>query len=436
MTNGSWSADLPNRELLTENDMQQIASNTENGLAMLTTALDRKEAGFTVTEKVIQAAASNEKYAVEILDLLRKNGGADVAITPAIVCAAAGNSLAAVEYLFQLPGRSLPTLEDSLLAAVGHEDEAAAKMCANIIKQFPDARVSSRVLEATGTKAEVMKVLLDLPCDPLPIQDILRQVARNRYGDAEAQVVQVLLDRKLLVVDEWVMETLAANGSAFEIVVSSQPDAPITRNVLLKAASIEESMDALVENRPDDVVITEDVMLIAARSMYTTASVIEKTEPAAITTKVVKEAAYNEQPDGINGLLGVNPDLDLLAIWDEIWQDVDVSPEAKYRATRAIFLNSDLEITPSKLRNYPYDAENKNNYGLDEVVLEVMDDDRILPINQETMEVILERCDNKTIRETLEVDEDMGITPRLIEAAKRNQIADKEELLSLLEKRG
>ncbi|BCR92560.1 uncharacterized protein ACHE_80460S [Aspergillus chevalieri] len=434
--NAIWSADLPSRESpLTEDDMQQMASNTEHGLAMIKTALDRQQLGFIVSEKVIKAAASNERYAVEILELLMKNGGSEVAITTDIVCAAAGNSLSAVGYLFQLPGRSFPTLENSLLAAVSFEDNRAAKMCASIVKQFPEAQISSRVLEAACTKFKVMQVLLDQPCDHLPIQEIIRKIARGNYD--EAQVVQLLLDRKHLVVDEWAMGTLAANGSAFEIIITSQPDAPVTHNVLLQAASNDESMDILLENRLDDVVITEEVMIVAAKSDYTVAAILQNTQSVPITKKVFKEAAFHEQPDSLNAFLSLQPDLDPLAIWDEIWQDVDISAERKYRATRAIYHNADLEVTASKLQSYPYDPEQKNNYGLDDVVMEIVEDDRILPITEETTEIILERCHNKAIKEILEYNPDMLITAKLFQAAERNLIADKESLLSFLaEKRG
>lgn len=435
--NASWSADLPSRESpLTENDMQQIASNTEDGLAMIKTALDRQQLGFIVSEKVIKAAASNERYAVEILELLMENGGSDVEITKDIVCAAAGNSLAAVGYLFQLPGRSFPTLENSLLAAVSHdEDNHAAKMCANIVKQFPEAQISSRVLEAACTKSKVMQVLLDQSCDHLLIQEIIRKIARGNYE--EAQVAQLLLDHKHLVVDEWAMETLASNGSAFEIIITSQPDAPVTHNVLLQAASNDESMDTLLQNRLDDVVITEEVMIVAAKSDYTVAAILQNTQSVPITKKVFKEAAFHEQPDSLGAFLSLQPDLDPLAIWDEIWQDVVISAERKYRATRAIFHNTDLEVTASKLQSYPYDPEQKNNYGLDDVVMEIAEDDRILPITEETTEIILERCCNKAIKEILEYKPDMLITAKLFQAAERNLIADKESLLSFLaEKRG
>ena len=434
-SNASWSADLPSRENpLTENDMQRIVSDSENGLALIKTALDRQPPGFVVSEQVIKAAVSNERYAVEILKLLMENGGSNVAITEDIVCAAAGNTLAAVEYLSQLPERSFPTLDNCLLAAVSHEDEHAAKMCANIVKQFPGPEVSSRALEAACTKLKVMQVLLDQPRDHLPIQEIIRKIAGGDY--AEAQVVQLLLDRNLLTVDEWTVETLTANGSAFEIVIA-QPDAPIPHNVLLQAASNDELMDTLLKNRKDDVTITEDIMIIAAQSDYTMAAILQNTESVAITSRVVKEAAYRELPDTLGALLELQPDVDLLAIWDETWQDVEISPESKYRATRAIFHNTELEVTPSKLQSYPYDREQKNNYGLDDVVIEIAEDDRILPITEETVEIILERCGNRAIKEIMEYVPDMPITEKLSRAAERNQIADKEALLSFLaEKRG
>ena len=249
-------------------------------------------------------------------------------------------------------------------------------------------------------------------------------------------MVQLLLDRNLLTVDEWTVETLTANGSAFEIVIA-QPDAPIPHNVLLQAASNDELMDTLLKNRKDDVTITEDIMIIAAQSDYTMAAILQNTESVAITSRVVKEAAYRELPDTLGALLELQPDVDLLAIWDETWQDVEISPESKYRATRAIFHNTELEVTPSKLQSYPYDREQKNNYGLDDVVIEIAEDDRILPITEETVEIILERCGNRAIKEIMEYVPDMPITEKLSRAAERNQIADKEALLSFLaEKRG
>ena len=432
----SWSADLPSRDSpLTENDMQRMVSDTENGLALIKAALDRQQPGFTVSEQVIKAAASNEHSAVEILKLLMENGGSDIAITEDIVCAAAGNTLAAVEYLFHLPERSFPTLDNCLLSAVSHEeDEHAAKMCANIVKQFPGAQVSSRVLEAACTKLNVMQVLLDQPCDDLPIQEIIRKIAAGDY--AEAQVVRLLLDRKLLTVDEWLVETFTANSSAFEIVIA-QPGAPIPHNVLLQAASNDELMDTLLEKRRDDVTIPEDVMIVAAQSDFTMAAILQNTESVTITNRVLKEAAYHELPDTIGALLELQPDLDLLSIWDEIWTDLETSPESKYRATRAIFHNAELEVTPSKLQSYPYDPEQKNNYGLDEVVIEIAEDDRILPITEETTEIILERCGNIAIKGIMEYVPDRPITEKLSRAAERNQLADKEALLSFLaEKRG
>ncbi|KAJ5083803.1 hypothetical protein N7456_013230 [Penicillium angulare] len=76
-----------------------------------------------------------------------------------------------------------------------------------------------------------MAFLLDQGEENIPIAKMLERIAcRGRYSRG---VLQFLLERNLVNIDESVMETLASNFWALGALLSWRPGTPITEKVLM-----------------------------------------------------------------------------------------------------------------------------------------------------------------------------------------------------------
>ena len=403
-----------------------------NGPAMVRLVLDRQQAGFVVSERIIRTAASCIYDPVELLQLLMVNGGAEVPITEIIVCIAAanvGHGSSVIEFLFQIQEDCLPITENVLIAATRNPQALET-----ILNNRPGITITDAVFEAACTEKDALLMLLSRPHNGLPIKRMMAKIAESEY---QTEVLELLVDRHLVDVDEWAVETVACTYRQLKFLLSRKPDVPITHQALIRATEDLDSVRLLLEAEKNHSLVTEDVLIAAARSFpseHKMKSILCRVESAPITRNVLKEAMSHLDVDAVKFILSERPDLDLKASWEEIWQDVDLDRPGEERAQATVVISSltDFEVTESILQGYPYDWESKNDYGFDDMLM-WLDLYRVpIPATEGVGMLVLERCSNAVAETFLMNYPNIPITDKLFQAVERNPRADKEGLLSLL----
>ncbi|KAB8256694.1 hypothetical protein BDV32DRAFT_153089 [Aspergillus pseudonomiae] len=350
------SPDAPLSEKVSEGVVRE-------GLAMVRLVIDKQQAGFVVSEKMMKiAAASWEDDSVELLQLLMTNGGAEVPITEAIICAAAGNKYrgaSVMEYLFQVQEDSFPITENVLIAAV-----KSPQALAIILNKFPDARITDRVFVAAYKERDAMLMLLSRPHNGLPIEAIMTKIGNDHIGTLG--VFKLLVDRNLVDVDAWAVETVASNPENLEVLLSKKPDVLITQKALVRATEDCGSVRLLLKAEKNHDLVTEEVMMAAAKhKAKIMRSILHRVESVPLTANVLKKALCHRKTDTVKLILAQRPDLNLKASLEEIWHDVDMPGREKGHAVVVVGELTDFEVTESLLQEYSYDREQKDNYGLD-----------------------------------------------------------------------
>lgn len=443
---------LRNREKTFQVVIEELSPNTVltekvseglvmKGSAMVRLVLDRQQAGFAVSEKMMEIAAASGKHdAVELLQLLMTNGGAEVPITEAVVCAAAGNKFrgsSVMEYLFQVQGDSLPITENVLAAAT--ECPQALEI---ILNRSPEARITDRVFVAAYRERDAMLMLLSRCQNGLPIEAIMTRI--GKYTLESFEVLKLLVDRHLVDVDAWAVETVASSSRHLELLLSRKPDVLLTQQALVRAAENPDSVRLLLKSEKNHGLVTEEVMMAAAKSTFqseeTMRSILHRVESAPLTANVLKEAMFHLNSRAVKLILARGRDLNLKESWEEIWHDVDMPGWKKGRATVVVGELTDFELTESMLQDYAYDREQKDDYGadsFDDLVYTLCDYGGPIPATEGVGVIVLERCTNRVAERFLQYRLNLPITDKLFQAVERNPRAGKEGLLSLLtRKRG
>ncbi|KAJ5289137.1 hypothetical protein N7478_002167 [Penicillium angulare] len=122
--------------------------------------------------------------------------------------------------------------------------------------------------------------------------------------------------------------------------------------------------------------------------------------------------------------------------WQEAWGDTDVCFECRAFILKAHLKKTGSKMTDSMLEDYPFDGENQKNYEFDRFITHccLLVEYPDIPETRRVIEIVVERCSINTIVGFLKYQR-IPVTDNLIQAAQRNEIADKEELKLSLEER-
>lgn len=425
--------------------IQKIAKNSDEGLEMMKTLLCRQQAGIVVTDWILCTAAGDQDR--DFLELLVNNAdGSDLPITGQTLRSVARNlrhGRALIKYLFELRGHSLPVTEDTLVSVANVNDNEAGEVLTFLLERWPDILVTDRLLEATCIYHNAMSLLLDRRRDYIPIEAMIRKIAKAEVSTAGGKVLEMLLDRQLVEVDEWLVETIAGNSILLEVIYQRNPNFPVTPEVVINATSNSDAMSIVLDRQKNQVVITEEV-LKASLSGLNSYSVIRllltRLDPSAvpITEDILIYAIKNDKflHDNIRALelfLQQRCDLNLSTVWEAIWQNPEIKPFSLTLAAEALFQYVRLDVSDKMLERVT-SADGYNCYPFDDFVRSCMQHRIPLPTTEAAVELIVERARLNTIDIYLEDHPDIAITEKHIEAAKRNPIkdVDNDELVALL----
>ncbi|KAJ6006711.1 hypothetical protein N7451_004655 [Penicillium sp. IBT 35674x] len=426
---------LKPRMNLSEKTIHELMSTCHEGVLTLELILSLSSSAFSVTEGLTEIICSH-KEATDMLGLLATNGF-NVPITEDVVSSAASNESqgpAVIKYLAKIHQTTLPVTESALVAAA-HNLKQGKEVLAILLKDSSPSILTDMVFEEACQNKRAMILLLDERENDLPIREMILKISDGDHLSRD--VLQVLLERNLVTINESIVEMLAINFHALDALLSWKPDSPITEKALIAGAKDIRSMRLMMGVQGGALHVTEEVLVAATQgSMPEGVMEVIKLRQASIdVTERVLTAGIEARSSSLLTLLVEQTSESLITkvLWDH-WKDVDVLNVS----SRCILLKSFIEktgskITDSVLQDWPFDSEKGKNYELDWFVLYGGFE---LPATQLAAEVLVERCNNEAIEKFWE-NKQIPVTDHLIEVAEANPFADKEKLkLFLGQKKG
>ncbi|KAL2858246.1 hypothetical protein BJX68DRAFT_228219 [Aspergillus pseudodeflectus] len=428
---------------LSDKVVEQVIHNRK-GMALVRMIWGSGMATFDVSERVIEAAVSRYEAPLEMLQLLINNSMSEIPVTEAIVCGAAQNRCHAsslITYLSHLQEEPIPITEEALVLSMNSDHNTLAMLMDN----YPELPISDRVFLEACSERDALALLLDKHGDRAPVQQIIEKF--TTYHPPSDWVLEMLLDRQLVTVDEKLLEAVAGRYGTLSAVLTRAPDTPISHHAWVQAAMDPRSIRLLLDKYGSVTPITEDIIIGAMKSddfRETVEAIIHRTGLAPITKNVLRKA-MRERPLMVPWLLQQRPNLNIAVddLLKDVWLDMELPAEHKFLAFFALpelQVAEEPEITRSMLEKCPYDAERKENFGLDGVVEEIAGSTHCrLPESEleQLGEIVVERCGHAAVETFLgsTYTSNLTITDTILQAAERNVIADRHVLMSVLSKR-
>ncbi|KAJ5721896.1 uncharacterized protein N7483_009830 [Penicillium malachiteum] len=165
-----------------------------------------------------------------------------------------------------------------------------------------DIPLSDQVFIAACSNPPVQSRILDKSSGSVPVDQMVAKFVSRKYP---TEVLDMLFDRKLLDVDEKLLETMAGRYETLTAVLSRAPDMPITDQVLLKAARDSRSICLLLYKRSIDKLIAENIIIAATEScdsdqfQRVVESIINHIGPAPLTERVFLAVVENIYLKGV-----------------------------------------------------------------------------------------------------------------------------------------
>ncbi|KAJ6020503.1 hypothetical protein N7540_006007 [Penicillium herquei] len=417
-----------------------------DGIFILRLLLEYTSSSLWKSEVLVYVICTHTD-APSMLMLLGKIDGFSFPITENILCAAAKNSNGhwMVHWLAQMHQGPLPVTETVLLSAIQNL-ETGSKVLEILMQNIPSTLWTDALFEAACRNKKAMVFLLDQHPKILPIGKMIEALkfSQVRQDSTDIQrsrdVLQILLQRDILKVDEKLIETLALSPTLLVCMLLFNPDVKITHKALLCAASNFRSMRLILEARGNSLPITEDVLIAAieARSDREMFDLLLSKQGSLPLTNKVLDKALEFQPAGAC-LFQVLPDSDVRKIWQPSWRDTQAPMEDRVENLIRVLKIQGSRMTDQMLEKFPYDPENRENYGFDdfiEMLCTEEDPPALLPGTERAAELILERCGNRAIQIFVQCENyPYSVTENSIQAAGRNEIADRGKLISFLEQK-
>ncbi|KAJ5626486.1 hypothetical protein N7528_003913 [Penicillium herquei] len=333
------------------------------------------------------------RNAVEMFELLIENPNCSIQVTDHLVENVAANKPSVINYLAQLHKRPLPVTRHALLASTRFRDDGDSLK--TLLHYAPDAALSDELFEWACFNKGAMEVLLDQRKRNPPTEKILKKIG-STYS-SNSSMIELLLKRNLVDVDEWMVETFAGTSKNLKVLLSHKPDVAITHKAIVRAACSVETMRLILDAKGNNLPIAEDITIAAARSgKAVLEAILYRRGSLLVTEKVIREA------------------------WTHGFSEV------------AWLLQQQPE--PMDL---PYDPQSNNNYDLDKLVEALCAGRSVpgIPATEWAAEIVLKRCGEEAIELFFRCNPQISITDTLIEAAKENKSLNPELLVFFLERK-
>jgi hypothetical protein len=446
-----WDPDFP----LEEQMIIGIIRLAKDGVATLKMLQGLPNVPLPVSEDLIGTVCFH-RDALGMLKLLATDDGLSLPVTESIVSQAASNQADAspvLTYLAQLSQGHLPVTEEALIQAVSNPAQGDRALRV-LMQDSPDSIFTDKVFESACANKDAMAMLLDRHPKEPPLEKMLSQIIHLQSGSNDT--LQLLLERQILDADQRLVERLAVCFDALNVLLSWKPDISIPENALTLSMQSPRAFRLILARQGDSFAVTEDLLVAAITRSLFAVEILEillnRQESLPITDKVIRAAIKEKADEEIQWLLNRQSDSQVREIWQDVWTDKDLGAEVKISVLVAFLKRTNSKITDTMLQDLPYDPDCPDENLLQIFVSaacgagsesesedEEEEDDEVremkelvsLPRTERTAELVVERCNQESIEAFLKLRE-IAVTDNLLQAAERNCIADKEELVAAL----
>ncbi|KAJ6028162.1 hypothetical protein N7540_003738 [Penicillium herquei] len=273
--------------------MEQLIEKSR--VPVIKTLWESQKITVEISAKMIEIAILRPDDPVEMLQLLDSfgtNSKSAHPITESLVFVAAGHPKYAsslISYLSRMQEQPIPITEKAFVNALMQSDPSVANKLMDKCLEVP---LTDHVFIAACHNPLVLSRLLDKRSDFLPVNQM---VAKFAIEEPPTEVLDMLFDRKLLGVDEELLEAMAGRYETLFSVLSQAPHMPIADKVLLKATRDSRSLRLLLEKRSIDNPIAEDIIIAFTENrdsdqlQQVVEAIINRIGPAPLTKKVFLE---------------------------------------------------------------------------------------------------------------------------------------------------
>ncbi|KAJ5249465.1 hypothetical protein N7524_011781 [Penicillium chrysogenum] len=426
---------------LTENPQRFLCDpmrTTKDGVSFVRMLLSLKYSKVLVSGGMLEVICKR-RDALEIINLLQKEISVDISVTDDVLCAAASNEEQGPEllsFLAQLTPEPFPVSASILSAAVGNYYKGGI-ILHTLLQDAPDSLLTDDLFEEACRNPDAMVVLLDQYRREPPVKKLIRKLPRCKYASV-GDVVEILLSRNLVNVDEDVVKTLAENFQCLNALLKWKPDSPINQDVLLFLAQKPESFRLVMSLQGDTLTITEDVVMEAATigSGEVLQCILIRQESLPIANFLMWKAAKRLHPLGFAWLCKQPSVSFLVNFRDKVSEDPEFPCRAQVPLLFAYIERTKTNVTEEMLEQCPYNSETGEDNFFDFFVGWFCEDNNPpnLPATERAAEIIAERCSRDVIKKFLDRTQ-LQVTESIIKAAEKNIQDDKEEVKSFVEEK-
>lgn len=133
--------------------------------------------------------------------------------------------------------------------------------------QIQKPTVPEAVFGAACSNGKVTKLLLDRFLDRAPILDIIERMVNASCCKYEV-FRQILLDRNILAIDEKLIEAVAGESEALELLSKHDSNLPITEATIVKTTRKVETLRIVLKTRNNVILVTKKIMKAAVKSRF------------------------------------------------------------------------------------------------------------------------------------------------------------------------
>ncbi|KAI6777606.1 Ankyrin-1, partial [Emericellopsis cladophorae] len=306
------------RVTITENIVKVASRNWRNGAEVMKLLLDRRAEEVTITEDVVKAAAGNSGNGAKVMKIILTQGGLGTITENGIAAVANNFGPDVTEVLLAHRGDQVTITEDIVKAAARNSAHGAQVMEVLLDRRADQIKITEGIVKVAAGNwhngAEVMEVLQDRRGDQITITNNVVEAAAGNSGNG-TKVIKILLTREGIgAITASGITALARNfgPDVAEVLLAHRGDqVTISENVLLAAAKNETSagevMKLLLAHREDQVTITKEIVNAAIENSGNGAKAMKilllREGLSTITANEITAVTRNFGPDVIETLL-------------------------------------------------------------------------------------------------------------------------------------
>ncbi|KAJ5646111.1 hypothetical protein N7490_002483 [Penicillium lividum] len=445
----------PDRLIGNDIILEIISCPQRNNWTLIEELFRRQQAVFVLESVLLETAWREDSKSLQLLVAI---GGPNISITDDVLLKAVlefvpgtPDPKSLIEYILGYLGPEYVVTEDLLCLAARNPGMSQSTMSI-LLGRTSNSDIPNRVFTNAYNNPLIFEMLLDRTQNEPPVQEILQKIAR-RYDGGE--VVEILIHRGLIAINEQLVEFLAGNDGALEVVLTHAPMVRATQKAFENTTGFE-SKHALLKLQNLDFSVSEDMVknLVSfpygftsfRREEYLILLLTRLENKIPITEDNLLVAANSPSYYGniIRILLDEKRSLNLQLFWECLWQSHCRFSE---EVSDILLEYTVVEISKGMLEGIPssesplkdedslddqvvFDLERRSSFKLRDHKLYNEHDflarlvwffvERNFPIPQDVMGIIMEKGHFKTIVATLDHNPYIQITNEVLNAARKN----------------